>query len=271
MNPRLQLALTLLPELRAELLDAFERGAHRLEHKAVNDFATETDRRVEARIAEAVGRDFPGDRLLGEEGGERGVGTPGTPSGWRWIVDPLDGTFNFVHGFPWFATSIAIADAAGVAAAAILNPVTGEIFHAERGGGSWLDAPNRPRMRLAVSRASQLSTALIGSVLPSPASDRFATVWPLWCEVATRAGSIRRTGAAALDLAQVAAGRMDGFFVASLAAWDAAAGELLVREAGGVMCDFAGGARHLETNQVIAGSAPIAGQLVRVLQHAAVI
>ncbi len=271
MNPRLQLALSLLPDVRTELLDAFERGAHRLEHKAANDFATETDRRVEARIAEAVGRAFPGDRLIGEEGGERAVGVAGSPSGWRWIVDPLDGTFNFVHGFPWFATSIAIADAAGVAAAVILNPVTGEIFHAERGGGSWLDAPGRAPTRLAVSRASELSTALIGSVLPSPASARFASVWPLWCDVATRAGSIRRTGAAALDLAQVAAGRMDGFFVASLAAWDAAAGELLVREAGGVMCDFAGDTRHLETNQVIAGNPAIAGQLVRVLQHAAVI
>jgi len=265
MNPRLQLALQLAALAGERIRDAFARRQHALTEKSANDFATGTDREVEAMIAAHIEREFPGDVLLGEEGGERQLGdAPAT--GVRWIVDPLDGTFNFVHGFPYIATSIAIEAGGEIQVGVIANPLTGETFSAGRGFGAWRHLGDAAPERLRVAGDHALRTALVGSVLPSSASASFDRVLPAWLAVARQAGSIRRTGAAALDLAQVAAGRMDGFFVLSLAAWDAAAGALLVREAGGTICDFDGGDRFLQTNQVIAGSPALVAELVEVLR-----
>ncbi len=269
MNPRLQLALTLATEAAASIRQAFAARQHTLREKSANDFATDTDREVEATMAARIAATFPGDVLLGEEGGERLLGDA-PPTAVRWIVDPLDGTFNFVHGFPYLATSIAIEANGIVQAGVIANPVNGEVFFASLGGGAWLRTGEQPATRLAVNREHTLASGLIGSVLPAAASKRFEQVLPAWLDVTRRAGSIRRTGAAALDLAQVAAGRLDGFFVMSLAAWDAAAGALLVREAGGAVCDFCGGDDFLRSNQVIAGSPAIAAELVTVLRRHAV-
>ncbi len=243
---------------------AFDRRVHVLNEKSANDFATDTDAAIEAHIAARIASAFPGDVLLGEEGGERKLGNAAT-TGVRWIVDPLDGTYNFVHGFPYVASSIAI-EVDGVISFGIVGaPLQNERFSAQRGGGAWLHAAGSPAQRLSVSRCQSLSKALIGSVLPSGAASSFERVLPAWTAVARAAGSIRRTGAAALDLAGVAAGRLDGFFVMSLSSWDAAAGSLLVHEAGGVTLDFAGGSGFLRSNQVIAGTAPVANELVRVL------
>ncbi|HPV23548.1 MAG TPA: inositol monophosphatase family protein [Casimicrobium sp.] len=263
-QPRLVFALDLVAETNAMIRAAFDARQHVTTEKSANDFATETDAAVEALIAERIATAFPGDTLLGEEGGARALGdAPST--GVRWIVDPIDGTFNFVHGFPYVATSIAVERDGVVEAGVITNPIYGECFYAERGGGAWLRTGTDEPRALAVSRCAELSKALVGSVLPSAAAKSFDRVLPAWLDVARSCGSIRRTGAAALDLAQVAAGRMDGFFVMSLAAWDAAAGALLVREAGGFVCDFEGGDRFLETNQVIAGNAAVSSQLAKVL------
>ena len=266
MNPRLQLALSLLRLTGAEIRRAFERRSHVLHEKSANDFATETDRNLERQIAEAIAAAFPGDVLLGEEGGERVLG--GVPANdVRWIVDPLDGTYNFVHGFPYIATSIAIEAGGVVQCGLIGNPLTGEIFSAGLGYGAWRHSPNSDHPeQLSVSACGSLSRALVGTVLPSAAHPSFGTVFPAWTAIAQNAGSVRRTGAAALDLAHVAAGAMDGFFVMSLAAWDAAAGALLVREAGGRVCDFDGGDRFLHTNQVIAGSPAVVAGMIPLLQ-----
>jgi myo-inositol-1(or 4)-monophosphatase len=235
--------------------------------KSANDFATETDASVEAHIAQRIAALFPGDVLIGEEGGERLPQSGHAASGYRWIVDPLDGTFNFIHGFPYIATSIAVEFDGTIEIGVIANPVTDEVFYAERGGGAWLLADDAPPLRLRVSDCDALASALVASVLPSGASAAFAHVLPAWTEVARACASIRRTGAAALDLAHLAAGRLDGFFVMSLAAWDAAAGSLLVMEAGGHVCDFRGGNDYLRTNEVIAGTRAVCGDLVRVLAH----
>ena len=265
MNPRLQLALLLAQQTAVEIRRAFERRSHVLHEKSANDFATVTDRAIEQHIAEAIAREFPGDVLLGEEGGQRVLG--GAPaSDVRWIVDPLDGTYNFVHGFPYIATSIAIEAGGVVQCGVISNPLTGEIFSAGRGFGAWRHRPDRAEPeRLHISPCAALNRALVGSVLPSGTSPTFARVLPAWTAIAANAGSVRRTGAAALDLAQVAAGAMDGFFTMSLGAWDAAAGALLVTEAGGRVCDFNGGADFLRSNQVIAGSPAVVAEMVRLL------
>ncbi len=270
MSDRLQLALEIAAEASLEIASAFATRHHALREKSPNDFATETDASVEGHLARRISTTFPGDRILGEEGGERASASDVEPSGFRWIIDPLDGTFNFIHGFPYIATSIAVEFEGEVVAGVIANPLTDEVFYAERGKGAWLTVDDdRPPHRLSVSSCHALSDALVASVLPASASGSFLRVLPKWTAVASRCASIRRTGAAALDLAHVAAGRLDGFFVMSLAAWDAAAGGLLVREAGGVVCDFDGGNRYLSTNEVIAGTAPVCAELVRVLGNRA--
>lgn len=268
MSVRLQLALELASEASLEIASAFASRRHVTTEKSANDFATATDASVEAHIAQRIATTFPGDILLGEEGGERGPHANAPASGYRWIVDPLDGTFNFLHGFPYIATSIAVEFDGRIEVGVIANPLTDEVFYAERGGGAWLlgvdgDLPKS----LSVSGCNSLKTALVASVLPSGASHAFEGVFPAWSDVARGCASIRRTGAAALDLAHVAAGRLDGFFVMSLAAWDAAAGSLLVTEAGGHLCDFRGGDQYLRTNQVVAGTRPVSDDLVRVLSH----
>ncbi len=266
MNPRLQLAMSLLRQTGVEIRRAFEHRAHVLHEKSANDFATETDRRIETHIAEAIAAAFPGDVLLGEEGGERVLG--GAPaSGVRWIVDPLDGTYNFVHRFPYIATSIAIEAGGAVQCGLIGNPLTGEMFTAGLGFGAWRHPPDADHPeQLHVSSCASLSRALVGTVLPSGAHPSFARVLPAWTAIAHASGSVRRTGAAALDLAHVATGAMDGFFVMSLAAWDAAAGALLVTEAGGRVCDFDGGDGFLRSNQVIAGNAAVVAEMIPLLQ-----
>lgn len=266
MSDRLQLALEIAAEASLEIASAFATRRHALSEKSPNDFATETDASVEAHLVRRIGATFPGDRILGEEGGERASALDVAPSGYRWIIDPLDGTFNFIHGFPYIATSIAVEFENQVVAGVIANPLTDEVFYAELGGGAWLTLDDdRPPHRLEVSQCDALADALVASVLPASASGSFSRVLPKWTTVASRCASIRRTGAAALDLAHLASGRLDGFFVMSLAPWDAAAGGLLVREAGGMICDFDGGDRYLETNEVIAGTAPVCRELVRVL------
>ncbi len=267
MNERLQLALALASEASVEIALAFAKKSHAISEKSANDFATETDASVEAHIEQRIATAFPGDVLIGEEGGER-LPQPGhDASGYRWIVDPLDGTFNFVHGFPYFASSIAVEHEGVIEIGVIANPLNDEVFYAERDHGAWLQRDGMTPQRLHVSQCAALADALVGSVLPSGASASFERVLPAWTDMARVAASVRRTGAAALDLAHVAAGRMDGFFVMSLAAWDAAAGSLLVTEAGGHICDFQGGNRYLKTNEVIAGTAPVCDAMVRVLSH----
>ncbi len=265
MERRAQLALELASEACETIRTAFARSNHRTSEKSANDFATDTDVAIEHRIAQRIAETFPGDTVLGEEGGQRVVGSAAA-TGVRWIVDPLDGTYNFVHGFPYVATSIAIEEASVVQFGVVGAALQHELFYARLGHGAWLKSSKTLPQKISVSPCAALSKALVGTVLPSGANTAFERVLPAFVAVARASGSVRRTGAAALDLAQVAAGRLDGFFVMSLAAWDAAAGALLVREAGGTVCDFRGEGRFLETNQVIAGTLDVARALAHVLR-----
>jgi|SRR5208283_472805 len=188
---------------------------------------------------------FPDYAILGAEGQPRREGN----STWRWIVDSLDGAANFRHGYPYYAISIALTQGSELTHAVVLDPLRDELFTAIRGRGASLNG-----VALRVSGCTALDSALVGTVFPSGASPRLPLYLPIFNALLARCAGIRRGGACALDLAYVAAGRLDAFWVMSLKARDVAAGALLVREAGGRVGDFAGGADCLRGAEVIAAA-----------------
>jgi myo-inositol-1(or 4)-monophosphatase len=198
-------------------------------------------------IVATIGAAFPEHAILGEvaDVGDDGKGAPP----YKWVVDSIDGSINFTHGYPHYAVSIALAHGTEVTHAAVLDPAHDELFTAVRGKGAQLNgAPIR------VSACTRLEEALIGTVFPGRGTGRMAAYLPLMTAVMKRCAGLRRAGACSLDLAYLAAGRLDGYFVTSLKSGDVAAGALLVKEAGGRVGDFAGGVEFLRTNEVIASS-----------------
>ena len=211
--------------------------------KSRNDFVSEVDRAAEAQIVEVIHRHYPDHAILAEEGGAQGEHE------FRWIIDPLDGTTNFLHGFPVFAVSIACEHKGRLEHAVVYDPMRQELFTASRGGGAHLD--NR---RIRVSKQRTLEGALIGTGFPFRANDRYLDAYFAMLKAATQStAGIRRPGAAALDLAYVAAGRIDGFWELGLAPWDTAAGTLLVQEAGGRIGTLSG-EEYRQGGHVVAGS-----------------
>lgn len=225
-----------------------------IEEKQKNDFVTVADRESEERIARSIRARFPGDVFLGEEGGRRG-GAAGSPEARTWIVDPLDGTANFIAGFPFWCVSVAAREDGRLVAGVIWDPLRGELYSAERGRGAW-----RNGVRLAVSGRG-LDGAFVATGFPFRSRPLIDPYLSLFRAVFLRARGIRRAGSAALDLALVAAGVYDAFFEFQLAPWDIAAGAMLIEEAGGVVTDFDGGERFWERGNVVAGSATTAAQL----------
>jgi len=225
--------------------------------KAHGDIASAADTDAEKAIIATLRAAFPGHAILGEETGETPATKPsGATAGCRWIVDPIDGTANFVHGFPYYAVSIALTHGQDITHAVVHDPVHDELFIAIRGRGAQLNgAPIR------VSACTSLERALVGTVFPTPASPRMSTYLTVFNTLIPRCAGIRRAGACALDLAYLAAGRLDGFWVMSLKPWDVAAGALIVREAGGRVGDFAGSGDFLRTNEVIAAAPGIFNSL----------
>jgi myo-inositol-1(or 4)-monophosphatase len=214
--------------------------------KEHGDIVSGADKEAEHAIVSTIAAAFPDHAILGEESGA----TPGTRSDspYRWIIDPIDGTMNFVHGFPYYAVSIALVHQSQLTHAVVLDPTRDELFTAIRGRGAQMnDAP------LRTSACTRLGDALVGTVLPTRKSPRLPRYLPLFNALAARC-TLRRAGACALDMAYVAAGRLDGFFVMSHSTWDVAAGALLVTEAGGRVGDFAGGPDVLGSPEVIAAA-----------------
>jgi myo-inositol-1(or 4)-monophosphatase len=197
--------------------------------KSPGDIATAIDAEAEDTIRKHLLAAYPDHAILGEEQGQRGT------SPYRWIVDPLDGTMNFVHGLPYFAVSLALEVQGQVRLAVVLNPVSGELYTAREGEGAY-----RNGERLQVSGATRLEESLVGTVVPPPTWPEMPDYLRRFCAVSVHAAGVRRLGAAALDLAGVAAGWLDGFFVMNLKLWDVAAGGLLVREAGGLVAALPG-------------------------------
>ena len=215
--------------------------------KEHNEIASTTRAEAEDAIATTLLAAFPEHAIAGERSGAQRRGNPDAT--WRWIVDPIDGSANFAHGYPHYAISIALAHGAELTHAVILDPVRDELFTAIKARGAQLNG-----VALRVSACTALEHALLGTVFPLRDSPKLAPYMPVFQALIGRCAGIRRGGACALDLAYVAAGRLDGMWVMSLRSSDVAAGALIVREAGGRVGDFAGGADFLRKNEVVAAT-----------------
>ena len=231
------------------LLNNIERR-HQLtvEHKNGYEAVSEVDRRAEQAIAEALKEAYPEHAVIGEEFG-------GDPEGceYVWYIDPLDGTVNYLAGLPHFCVSVGVLHRGVPAHGAIIDPVRGEEFYASRGHGAYLN--NR---RLRVSEQERLSASVLATGSPHPGIRRhWASYLKMQASLGPNLRSERRSGSAALDLAYVAAGRVDGYWQLGLKPFDLAAGVVMVREAGGQVADIAGGERFLETGNVVAGNSPL--------------
>lgn len=226
--------------------------------KAPRDFVTEVDRAAETAVIETLLDAYPGHGILAEESG-RAHGA--RDSDFVWVIDPLDGTTNFIHGFPVYAVSIALTFRGKVEQAVVYDPARNDLFYASKGRGAFLND-----RRLRVSKRLRMNEALIGTGFPFRAGDDFERYMKMLRAVMTRSAGIRRPGAAALDLCYVAAGWTDGFFESGLHPWDVAAGSLLVTEAGGLIGDFTGEGDVLFRREAIAGNPRIYGQLVSLLR-----
>jgi myo-inositol-1(or 4)-monophosphatase len=238
------------------------------------DLVTTADRAAEAVVIDALRAAYPGYSFLAEESGLSGhdpkyTVLPG-PGELRWVVDPLDGTTNFAHGFPHFCVSIALCDHEGPRLGVIYDPIRGETFSAARGGGARLERPGRGARALAVSRATGLQQSLIATGFSyqraTTATDNLAEL----CRVVPRVCCVRRAGSAALDLAYVAAGRLDGYWEYHLQPWDIAAGALLVAEAGGQLRRLDGAPWRLGCADIVAAGPGLLPVLVDELRAARV-
>jgi myo-inositol-1(or 4)-monophosphatase len=229
----------------------------KVSNKAPNDFVTEVDRAAEAAIIETLLGAYPGHGILAEESGR----THGAKdSEFVWIIDPLDGTTNFIHGFPVYAVSIALSHHQTVLQAVVYDPTRNDLFTASRGRGAYLND-----RRLRVSKRTRMSEALVGTGFPFRKGDNFKRYLQMFEAVMPHCAGLRRPGAAALDLCYVAAGYYDGFFETGLNPWDIAAGALMITEAGGLIGNFTGEADYLYQLEVVAGNPKIYGQLVQLL------
>jgi myo-inositol-1(or 4)-monophosphatase len=227
--------------------------------KQPNDFVTEVDKAAEAAIIETLQEAYPSYGILAEESGE----TAGQGDGeFQWIIDPLDGTTNFIHGMPQYAVSIALAKGGVIDQAVVFDPNRNELFTASKGGGAFLN-----ERRIRVSKRLKLQGSLIGTGFPYRMFDHIDTYLAIFKELAQKTAGMRRPGAASLDLAYVACGRYDGFWEFGLSPWDMAAGALLVSEAGGLVSDMRGEASYLETGNMIAGTPKVFAPLLNLIQE----
>jgi len=205
------------------------------------------DMEAEDAIVAAIRSAFPEHAILGKESAHIEGAREG--GGYRWLVDPIDGADNFVHGYPGYAVSIALVHGAEITHAVVLDPVRDELFQASKAAGATCGATT-----MHVSACPRLGDALVGTVAPSRDDTRLATYVPSLAALMARCAGVRLPGSSALALAHVAAGRLDAFWMATLRPWDIAAGALLVKEAGGRIGDLAGGVQYLRTSEVIAAS-----------------
>jgi myo-inositol-1(or 4)-monophosphatase len=261
--------LTVMERAARKAAPRLRRDFNEVQHLQVSrkgpaDFVSMADQRAERTLYDELLKARPDWGFLLEEGGE----IKGDPTKPRWIVDPLDGTSNFLHGIPHFAISIAVEEPkpggrGEITTALVYQPLTDESFWAERGRGAWLQDA-----RLRVSSRRDLSDALIATGIPFKGHGDFAQWSRIFGAVAPEVAGIRRFGSAALDLAWVAAGRFDGFWESDLQPWDVAAGMLLVREAGGFVTDFRGGDRPMERSEFLAGNDQIHSRLHKLVAGA---
>ncbi len=223
--------------------------------KGYNDYVTEVDRQAESAIVETIRHAYPGHGILAEESGAHGTGDH------VWVIDPLDGTTNFMHGFPVFSVSIGVKYRDRMEHGVVYDPLRQELFTATRGEGAQLND-----RRIRVSRSKGLNQALLGTGFPFREMERLDNYLAVFRELLKSTAGIRRAGSAALDLAYVASGRLDGFWEFGLKEWDMAAGALLILEAGGFVADCDGSDRYLESGNIVAGTEKVKAGIDAVLR-----
>ena len=228
----------------------------KVEVKARNDYVSEVDRNAESLIIDELQKAYPNHAFLAEESGAIDV-----ESEFRWIIDPLDGTTNYLNGFPHYAVSIACEQQGRLQHGVIYDPFKQELFTASKGSGATLN--NR---RLRVGSRKSIQGALLATGFPFRQPERMDAFLDTFRTMVSTAGDVRRAGSAALDLAYVAAGRLDGYWEDGLQAWDLAAGALIVREAGGLVTDYRGDAGFLDNGEVVAANPRLITELLRVLE-----
>ena len=222
--------------------------------KAANDFVSEVDREAEQAIIRTLREAYPDHAILAEESGASGE------SEHQWIIDPLDGTTNFIHGFPHYAVAIALRHRGVVTQGVIYDPSRNDLFTATRGSGSYLND-----QRLRVSKRANVKSSLLGTGFPFRQVEHIDAYLAVLRDMMKGATGVRRAGSAALDLAYVAAGRLDGFWEFGLSPWDIAAGALMITEAGGMVSDLAGESNYLETGNVVAGTPKVFVELLNAI------
>ncbi|PVV11941.1 MAG: inositol monophosphatase [gamma proteobacterium symbiont of Ctena orbiculata] len=254
--------LTIAVRAAREAGRVITRNFNRLDRLSVsdkgnNDFVSEVDRNAEAVIINLLREKYPNHAILAEESGKH------DGDDYQWVIDPLDGTTNFLHGLPQFAVSIALKIKSRLEVGVVYNPVSEEMYTACRGEGAQLND-----RKIRVSSRKGLDGALLGTGLPYRDFRFTDNYMGMLKDLIRESAGVRRPGSAALDFAYVAAGRTDGFWELGLKEWDFAAGALLVREAGGLVTDIGGGERYLETGNVIAGSIKVHNAMLkRILPH----
>ena len=237
---------------------ALDIEAVRVSEKNANDFVTEVDQAAEKAIIDTLLTAYPQHGILAEESGQQ-HGNQG--SDFIWIIDPLDGTTNFIHGFPVYCVSIALAVKGKVEQAVIYDPTRNDLFTATRGRGAFMND-----RRIRVSKRIRMADCLISTGFPFRAGQDYEQFMQIFMDMMRSTAGVRRPGSAALDLAYVAAGFSDGFFETGLQPWDVAAGSLLVQEAGGLVGNFTGEANFLHSGECLAAAPKIYGQMVSMLQ-----
>lgn len=225
-----------------------------IDSKSRNDFVSEVDKQAEAIIIDHIRKAYPDHGILAEESGKHGNDT------YQWIIDPLDGTTNFLHGYPQFAVSIGLLHKGVFDQAVVYDPLRQELFTASKGGGANLN--NR---RIRVSKQKELEGALIGTGFPYGDMNNLEHYLESFRKLCPATAGIRRAGAAALDLAYVACGRLDGFWEYDLKKWDIAAGALLILESGGILSDIDKSENYMSSGNIVAGNIRISTQLLDVL------
>lgn len=261
MEPLVNIALRAARSAGDKIVRAAERMDRiRVDEKSANDFVSDVDRLAEREIVDCLRRYYPGHRFLCEESGESG----NPRADHLWVIDPLDGTTNFLRGIPHYAVSIACLVRGRIEHAVIYDPIKGEEFTASRGRGAYLNG-----RRLRVSGRNGKRGALFATGIPfaGRAAEHLEEYLQVLAALVNGSSGIRRLGAASLDLAYVAAGRFDAFWEMYLKPWDIAAGVLLVREAGGLVSDFRGGERFLECGHVVAATPRLFKPTLQVIER----
>ena len=258
MNPMLNIAIRAARRAGNVIAKNYERRDDiQTSKKGINDYVTSVDKAAEAEIIEIIQKSYPDHTIISEELGA----LEGKDSDIQWVIDPLDGTTNFVKGLPHFSVSIAIRVKNRTEVGVVYDPIRNELFTAVRGEGAKLN-----EVRLRVDSQNELNGAILATGFPFKQPSLMPTQFAIMNNLIDEAADFRRTGSAALDLCYVASGRVDGYFEMGLKPWDCAAGDLIVRESGGLVCDFNAGHGYLRSGNIVAAPARILKEMLNKIQ-----